>query len=341
MGSRGSVPEPDDRMKRAILLGNLSPKEVKSFFILFRKYDKEKNGFAKLSTIFEAIEEKRTVFTDSILELLEIDHDGKINFSAFLLLVTTYCLFEPLQILKFCFYVFDQDKHGYFETEELKLLMNILHRVDKNDTVKGHIKISWQHLDFDDDDRVDFEEFEKFHKQFPKLFQPAFTLQINMRRYFMGQSYWEKKKEILDEIRYQAKLEQSKDKEAKLARAKKAMERKTRQRMGLLRYYCCPCIRYWYDGSVLPEVLPEIEDERKRRAEEIKNAKRLAELRLKNPETVAWQKYQEKKEEEIVNKGNTGFIEVEQEKITRKRRERAEGREERRNKRKEEEKVIY
>jgi hypothetical protein len=38
--------------------------------------------------------------------------------------------------------------------------MNILHRVEKNDTVKGHIKISWQHLDFDDDDRVDFEEFE-------------------------------------------------------------------------------------------------------------------------------------------------------------------------------------
>jgi hypothetical protein len=70
MGSRGSVPEPDDRMKRAILLGNLTPKEVKGFYLIFRKYDKEKNGWAKLNTIFEAIEEKRTVFTDSLLELL-------------------------------------------------------------------------------------------------------------------------------------------------------------------------------------------------------------------------------------------------------------------------------
>jgi hypothetical protein len=67
----------------------------------------------------------------------------------------------------------------------------------------------------------------------------------------------------------------------------------------------------------------------------------LAELRLKNPETVPWQKYQEKKEEEMVVKGNTGYIEVEQEKITRKRKDRAESREERRNKRKEEEQVVY
>jgi hypothetical protein len=69
-------------------------------------------------------------------------------------MVTTYCLFEPFQILKckliplslhlityppslsVCFFVFDQDKHGYFETDELKLLMNILHKVEKNDTVK-------------------------------------------------------------------------------------------------------------------------------------------------------------------------------------------------------------
>jgi hypothetical protein len=43
----------------------------------------------------------------------------------------------------------------------------------------------------------------------------------------------------------------------------------------------------------------------------------------------------------MVVEGNTGFIEIEQEKITRKRHGRAEEREERRNKRKEEEKVIY
>jgi hypothetical protein len=30
--------------------------------------------------------------------------------------------------------------------------------------------------------------------------------------------------------------------------------------MGLMRYYCCPCIRYMYDGSVLPEVDPAVSE---------------------------------------------------------------------------------
>jgi hypothetical protein len=33
-------------------------------------------------------------------------------------------------------FVFDEHKQGYFETDELKLLINILHRVEKDDIVK-------------------------------------------------------------------------------------------------------------------------------------------------------------------------------------------------------------
>jgi hypothetical protein len=49
MGSSSSVPEADDRMNRAILLANLTPKEVKAFYAIFRKHDKEKNGDSNLS----------------------------------------------------------------------------------------------------------------------------------------------------------------------------------------------------------------------------------------------------------------------------------------------------
>mmetsp|Transcript_15981 Transcript_15981/g.24083 ORF Transcript_15981/g.24083 Transcript_15981/m.24083 type:complete len:341 (+) Transcript_15981:181-1203(+) len=340
MGITGSVPEPDDYAKRAIVLGNLSQKEVKKLYKIFRRYDKEKSGFAKLSVIFESIEEKRTIFTDSICDLLEIENDGKINFGAFLLMVTTYCLFEPREILKFCFFVFDQDKHGYFETDELKMLMNILHRVEDGETVKGNIKISWQNLKFGDDDRVDFEEFEHFHKEFPRLFQPAFSVQINMTRYIMGKRFWENKKNQLEAIRREEKLKQSKDKDSKAARAKRANERKTRKRMGLARYYCCPCLRFMYDGSVLPDQSQEVVDMKAKRAAEIAEAKRLAELRLKNPETQAWNKYKEKKET-LVARGNTNFIESQQDKITRNRNKRVEDRKERRKRRDEEQKVKY
>ena len=41
-----------------------------------------------------------------------------------------------------CFFVFDQDKTGFFEEEELKTLMNTLHKVKPGETVKGQQKIS-------------------------------------------------------------------------------------------------------------------------------------------------------------------------------------------------------
>jgi hypothetical protein len=31
--------------------------------------------------------------------------------------VAAYCFFEPREILKFCFYVFDQDKTGFFSVD--------------------------------------------------------------------------------------------------------------------------------------------------------------------------------------------------------------------------------
>ncbi|CAE7466538.1 unnamed protein product [Symbiodinium microadriaticum] len=179
-----------------------------------------------------------------------------------------------------------------------------------------------------------------YHKEFPRLFQPAFTLQINMARYIMGTRYWEKKKFHLEEIRREERLKLSKDKDSKALRARKANERKTRKRMGLMRYYCCPCFRYMFDGSVLPEVDPAVEDAKKKRAAEIAEAKRMAELRLKNPETQAWQKYKEKKEDQFA-KGNTTFIEDSQEKQKKKRSERVENRQARRQRRADEESIKY
>ena len=44
MGSAGSVPEADERMKKAIALAELTPKEVKRFYRTFRKFDKSRSG---------------------------------------------------------------------------------------------------------------------------------------------------------------------------------------------------------------------------------------------------------------------------------------------------------
>ena len=39
------------------------------------------------------------------------------------------CLFEHEEVMKFCFYVFDKDKNGYVEKEELDTMLNVFHHV--------------------------------------------------------------------------------------------------------------------------------------------------------------------------------------------------------------------
>ena len=52
---------------------------------------------------------------------------------------TPLTLHHPI-VSAVCFFVFDQDKAGYFEEEELKSLMNALHKVKPGETVKGNVK---------------------------------------------------------------------------------------------------------------------------------------------------------------------------------------------------------
>jgi len=56
-------------------------------------------------------------------------------------------------------------------------------------------------MSFADDERIDWDEFVRFHKEFPRLFQPAFTLYLNMSTWIMGQKFWAAKKDEIKKIK--------------------------------------------------------------------------------------------------------------------------------------------
>lgn len=51
--------------------------------------------------MFKSIDVNRNTYTDAFLELLDIDYgEGELNFSEFLDVVVTYCMFERNEIFK-------------------------------------------------------------------------------------------------------------------------------------------------------------------------------------------------------------------------------------------------
>lgn len=191
-----------------------------------------------------------------------------------------------------CFYVFDQDKTGFFSVDDLNNLVNAVHNIKGGETVTGAVKASWMRLTFAGTE-FEFEEFRRIHNSFPRLFEPAFRLQQNMMAGFMGEWWWNSKKTNLADIKElaDAKIKAAERKKEKKKQRKK--NRKTQRAMGSLRYYLCPCMRKYYDPS-LSAYDKLSEEEKAKRDEEIAVARRQAELRVKNPETAAWMKYQQK-----------------------------------------------
>lgn len=173
----------------------------------------------------------------------------------------------------------------------------MVHNIQKGKTVTGTVKASWLKLQFKGES-LDFNELQKIHDAFPRLFQPAFLLQQNMMIHTLGELWWTRKKRSLQDIKDLNKVKLEEIKARKEARKQRKKNRKIQRNMGLIRYYLCPCFRKYYDPS-LSEYDKLSEEQRKEMDRQLAIQRRQNELKIKNPETVAWLKYQEKVEKDL------------------------------------------
>lgn len=246
-------------------------------------------------------------------------------------------MMDELEILKCLYLVFDPDKLGYIFVDDAKALMNILHNVKHPETVSGIVKQEWQHLQFSNDGRIDWMEFLKIHNNSPNIFKPAFRLQQIMQLHFLGEHFWELKKRKLFDDREAAAAAARRKKELKLAKKKNQKERKLKKKMGVFKYYLCPCYHRYYDVDNIIDYLTD--DEKAERQKKIELARRQNDLKAKNPETAIWRKFEKKINPELG--GNIEIVEEKNVKIERKRGERQISREERRNKRQQDEDLQH
>lgn len=176
--------------------------------------------------------------------------------------------------------------------DDLNNLLNVMHRVGKGETVVGNVKTSWMNLTFTDT-QFEFTEFEKIHNKFPRLFEPAFKLQFQMKFHFKGESWWDSKKSDIDRRKEIADRKLHAKKKRKEDAKRKKKNRKIMRNMGCLRYYLCPCIRMYYDYDLTNYDKLSVE-EKAERDKKLAELRRQADLKVKNPETAEWLAYKRK-----------------------------------------------
>lgn len=113
------------------------------------------------------------------MKIIGIRDFQELTFSEWLDAITTFCLFEEEEILRFCFFILDREKNGYIEKDEMRMLVNMLYNIDPVKGPTGNTKVAFDKLSVQQDGKIEFWEFELFNKAFPSLFFPAFRLQVS------------------------------------------------------------------------------------------------------------------------------------------------------------------
>lgn len=192
------------------------------------------------------------------------------------------------------FYVFDQDKAGFLETDDLHALVETIHGINaaKGDVFRGTIKESWTRVE-KEASKLDFDELRRVQEKFPKLFAPAFRLQQEMMNGYMGETWWDLKKRRVQNKKDAADEIIRKKQKKKEDKIKKKKAIKIMRNMGIVKYYFCFCYRDLYDPA-RTEYDGLTAEQKAAKDREFALKKRQMELQLKNPETTPWNKYQQK-----------------------------------------------
>mmetsp|Transcript_45005 Transcript_45005/g.90896 ORF Transcript_45005/g.90896 Transcript_45005/m.90896 type:complete len:340 (+) Transcript_45005:144-1163(+) len=167
---------------------------------VFAKFDGDRSGSLDIDEFYQIFSAKKSTFGDSLFTLCELDGDGEfLSFSEFVSVVSTYCLFGTMEILRFAFNSVDLKHMGFISIEELDILAAALHVESTSNLNKAlaRIRLNYDH----GDGKISFESFHKINREFPFLLHPAFALQETMMRKVLGQSWWDRKRKELNMIK--------------------------------------------------------------------------------------------------------------------------------------------
>jgi len=184
--------------------------------------------------------------------------------------------------------------------EELELMLQVLYHIVPPDDFSGNTRNALELLRFNDDEKVDWQEFNRFHVLFPSLFYPAFRIQQTMITQTMGQHWWDKRKRHLYEEKVRRDMIEQLAARKEHTRLLKLREKRIRKKMGVLRYFCCATQRAAFrklfpvDDAEAEKTLNDAELQAQK-AKQREVERRLRELNARNPETKAWKEYQRRK----------------------------------------------
>jgi len=260
----GRAPVPSERMDRVIAMADLKRAHLNRFWKYYRQADTHFQGAITLAQYYSWLSEEQTKFADGVFELVDTPDmhvpGKKLNFDDFAAVLTTYCMFAEEEVLRYCFYLYDLDKHGYLEEEEVIDLVNTLHAgaggAGGEAALNSNLMAILEQDVGGDDHRVTWPEFQAMNKKFPQLLFPAFRLQQAMMRVTFGEHFWAARRSAMESRRNEEAMQGETWRLRKERKVERARRRALRRHAGVVlgSLYLLVDVRERGAGAALPLV---------------------------------------------------------------------------------------
>ena len=142
----------------------------KKFYKVFRSMDKDKSGSIDIDEFFTKFNIDYSQFSKRVFEVVDVSGDGDLDFGEFFIGLYNYCSYDKSQIARFAFNLFDVDKSGEIEKQEVRLLVKMMFgRHAPDEETEKIIRI----LDKDKDGKLSLTEFLEIQSKIGTVMKPA------------------------------------------------------------------------------------------------------------------------------------------------------------------------
>ncbi|GBG31005.1 F-box/LRR-repeat protein 20 [Hondaea fermentalgiana] len=205
----------------------MSKKDTRKLMSCFSAMDTDHQGEVTLGQFMYYIGCEENALSRRIFKFLDVSGDGRMDFRELLHALATMCMFGPRELVNLMFKFADTEGKGEVLLDDLKRVMVLQHQLDPVDHFD--LKRIVQHIEriYGNTTRMNFDQVYEVHVKYPMMFQPAFEIKIAMCKTFLGEAYWDRKRELFAEVR--AELRKKNDREKTKLKRQKLQELRRQQ----------------------------------------------------------------------------------------------------------------
>jgi hypothetical protein len=169
---------------------SLNSADLDILFTAFLDIDADDSGTIRFDELFAYFRVEPTKFNETVFGYCDVDQRGYLTFLDFVVGIWLFLTVDQSELGAYAFILFDSDCTGLLDSEEI---LNLIHVIHNKTTIQNKAVNHVINELKESKEIFTCEKFQNWTRTHLSLLEPAQSLQINLRKHLIGETYWDQK----------------------------------------------------------------------------------------------------------------------------------------------------